>query len=526
LSLLTLPRGGHCSGFNTVEVVGFMKAINFREIKIQHLWAITVVIGIFVFVNTAPIRPHDFWWHIAVGREIVSTGNIPSVDEYSFTMQGQPYPSYQMFWLADVTLYNLYEFGGPALIVFIQSLIITAAYGLLLWLCWRISSSFRIAALATIFAVALGIDNWNVRPQTISYLIGVVYLLAIYFYRKRPHTGWLVVFPIGMLLWVNSHGSFVIGLVLIGIWLGDEIWRRVAAKYRGEEIPSLKSFWAALAALSVTLIACLINPRTLGIVRYVQTLSSSGVVQDLVPEWAAPTFDDLYGTIFLIALLLSSAVLSISPKRPGTMQLLTFLVFGGLGLYTTRGVIWFGIVMAPVLADHIAAIVKSVGQNEVRKPPRAGFGLMNLAILILLLCSAIISLPWFNHLLPLPQKKAGLISSETPLEATEILLKEQPPGQLFHEMGFGSYLIWTAGGDYKVFIDPRIELYPLELWRDYLSLSSGRSGWEDKLQGYEINTLMLNPATQRGLIEAAGNSPEWSLLYENQAAVLYVKKKR
>jgi hypothetical protein len=179
--------------------------------------------------------------------------------------------------------------------------------------------------------------------------------------------------------------------------------------------------------------------------------------------------------------------------------------------------------MAPVMADHIAAIVKSVGQRKVRKPPRAGFGLVNLSILILLTFGAFISLPWFNHLLPLPQKKAGLISSETPLEATEILLTEQPPGQVFHEMGFGSYLIWAAGRDYKVFVDPRIELYPLELWRDYLSLSRGRPGWENILQGYEINTLILNPATQGGLIEAAGNSADWGQLYEDQAAVIFVR---
>jgi hypothetical protein len=32
-----------------------------------------------------------------------------------------------------------------------------------------------------------------------------------------------------MLVWVNSHGSFPVGLLLLGIWLGDETWQVYAA---------------------------------------------------------------------------------------------------------------------------------------------------------------------------------------------------------------------------------------------------------------------------------------------------------
>ena len=40
------------------------------QLRIEHLWALIVLAGIFIFVNTHPIRPHDFWWHIAIGKEI------------------------------------------------------------------------------------------------------------------------------------------------------------------------------------------------------------------------------------------------------------------------------------------------------------------------------------------------------------------------------------------------------------------------------------------------------------------------
>jgi hypothetical protein len=99
-------------------------------VSVVHLWPLTVLLGIFAFLNTHPIRPHDFWWHMAVGREILATGHIPTVDTFSFTAAGTPYPSYAAFWLPEVVLYGLYTLGGPALVVFVHSLTVTTAYGL------------------------------------------------------------------------------------------------------------------------------------------------------------------------------------------------------------------------------------------------------------------------------------------------------------------------------------------------------------------------------------------------------------
>ena len=501
-----------------------LNRIKLPRIDLEILWVLTVIVGVFVFVNTQPIRPHDFWWHLAVGQEIVTTRVIPTVDIYSYTMAGTAYPSYQMFWLADAALYSIYNFGGPEVIILVQSILITVAYGILLWLCWKISKSWRIAAVSMLFAVALGINNWNVRPQTISYLIGVIYLLAIYAYRVKPRIGWLFVFPVGMLVWVNSHGSFVIGLVLIGIWFGDELWQVVYSRYMNRAKNPLKQLWASLLVLVLTSGACLINPRGLGIINYVQNLTSNSVVQDLVPEWASPSFDSLSGVIFLISLMLCAIILAISPTRPNFFQLEFFLVFGILGLRTLRGAVWFGIVMAPILAYHFSQLVKINRNNKSKEPTQAGRHIANLAILILLLLGAVVSLPWFKSSLPLPPLKAGLVSTETPLEAIEYLLSEEAPGQLFHDMGFGSYLIWAARPEYKVFVDPRIELYAPQIWGDYIAISRALPGWEEKAADYGIQTMMLNPETQPRMINALRITPGWRLVFEDLSAVIFIKE--
>jgi len=495
--------------------------------SIEHLWALTVLVGVFIFANTHPIRPFDFWWHIAAGRELAQTGQIPLVDSASQTMAGAPYPAYQTYWLMEWTLYQLYRLGGATLIVLFQTAVVTATYALLLWLARRISGSWRVAALATLFAAAQGLNDWNVRPQTISFLIGALFLSAIDAYRRQPRWALLALFPAGMLIWVNSHGTFPIGLLLLGLWLVDEAWN---AFHTGQ----WRDLLASALALGITAGACLLNPRGIGVLGYVTAMTSDPIIQNLVTEWLPPTFETLGGQLFLGGLLLSAAVLALSPRRPTPSQLLTFLVFGALGLRTSRGIVWFGLAMAPVLAAHLRWIGDSLRHTELLRlqspvsGPRSSVGrpqhVLNTVLALLLVTSAVFSLPWFKRLWPLAPEKAGLISAETPIAATEVLLRERLEGPLFHAMSFGSYLIWEAQPEYPVFVDPRIELYPAELWLDYIRISAALPGWEEQLEGYGIQTLMLSPQEQAGLIQAAQASGQWQEIYSDTTSIILVRE--
>jgi hypothetical protein len=263
-----------------------------RGLTPGHLLAFTVLVGIFVFVNTHPIRPHDFWWHLAVGREIARTGRIPLVDTFSYTRAGTPYPSYAMFWLAEVLYYGLYTTGGPALIVFFHSLLITTAYGLILWTAWEAGGP-RAAAAGTLLAAALGIDDWNVRPQAFGFLAGALFLRALSGLERSPRWRWA--FPLGMFLWVNTHGSFPIGLLMAGLAVAEAAWR-VFREEMGREALGLRAQAFALALLSTGL-----NPRGFGVYEYLAMMARNPMLRSLVPEWAPPGLDR-HGLLFYIAL--------------------------------------------------------------------------------------------------------------------------------------------------------------------------------------------------------------------------------
>jgi hypothetical protein len=492
------------------------------SITIEHLWAIAVMVGIFVFLNTHPIRPHDFWWHIAIGRDIVNSGKIPQLDTYSYTQPGAPYLFYDQFWLMEIALYKLYQAGGAILVVLAHTLMIIPAYFLLMLLSWRLTHNLRATAFGVLFAATLGFGNWNVRPQAISYLLGVLVLLGISEYRRTHRWQWLLIFPFVMALWVNCHGSFPIGPALVGLLLADESWKVIKQWYKQRRY-SFQNWLPALAGFILALGGCLVNPRGMGFVSYLSTMASNSVVQNLVVEWMPPNFISWEGILFYVIFTLVVVLLVLSPRRPSFYQIATFLVFGILSLNYYRGIIWFGIVMAPVVADHLTALMDKAGIKPAPMPTGQTRSL-NRIFVIALLVLAFISLPWFKQYWPVVPEKAGLISAETPIRATQYLLDHHLPAQVFHYMPFGSYMMWAAQPQYKVFVDSRIELYPINVWNDYLLISAGGSDWEAKLDQYKISTLLLEPMVQLGLIQAASVSSHWQEVYRDSQAVIFIRR--
>jgi len=478
-----------------------------RSLTPAHLLAWTVLTGIFVFVSTHPIRPHDFWWHLAVGREILQTGHIPTVDTFSYTRAGAPYPSYAMFWLAEVLMYEFYALGGPALVVLIHGLLITAAYGLILWVAWEAGGP-RAAALGVLFAAALGIDDWNVRPQAFAFLAGALFLRGIAGLERSRR--WLWIFPLGMALWVNTHGSFPLGLLFIGLTLAGKV---VEGWISGKRAVSLGRYFLAfgLAFLTTGL-----NPRGFGVYEYLVMMARNPVIRTMVPEWAPPGLNR-HGLLFYGAVALMGILLALPPRPLPRSPLWIAGALALLGFRTSRGVVWFGMAAAPLLAARIRALWPE-------RPGQRGVPALNGLFLGLLGGMVLAALPWFKAWWPMPAAKAGLISAETPVAATAFLLQERPPGPLFHALSFGSYLIWAAQPDYPVFVDTRLELYPVTIWEDYLAISAAAPDWEDRLARYGVCLLMLSPVEQPALVEAVARSPRWMRLYQDEVASIWARK--
>jgi hypothetical protein len=154
---------------------------------------------------------------------------------------------------------------------------------------------------------------------------------------------------------------------------------------------------------------------------------------------------------------------------------------------------------------------------------------LNTGFLLAFVVMGLASLPWFKAYLPLPELKAGLISAETPLAGTTYLLSHHIAGPVFNDLAFGSYLIWAAhiGADpsaYKVFVDPRLELYSWAVWKDYVMIGQGQANWEQSLDQYGIKALFLNPSEEASLVHAALQSKNWARVYQDPHSVIFIKE--
>lgn len=499
---------------------------------LDHAWVAVALMLIGLRPLLTPIPPNDFWWHMATGKLIVAQGAVPTTDGFSFTRAGEPF--YNQGWLAQVLMYGLHQTGGLALILVVQALVIALAYGLLLRLCiLRTGQVQMCVGLLLLTTLPLSFDNWIVRPQSYALPIFAAFLTVLTEYRLgRPNRLWLL--PVLMALWVNLHGTFVLGGALVALTLAGEWLKRRTAGWRAdarwagrpvgrpedvldrpepERGPPLRPLllWGLAAAA-----ALLLNPRGAAVLGYVRNLLGTSAVTSLVKEWAPPTVRDINGVIFFLFLLVCFAVLAYARRRPDFTDMLLAGALLWLALGAVRNIIWFGFAATLLLAAQIATLLPP---PPARRP--TGAPALNAALIGAVGLMVALGLPWVKpHLLP--PSVGALLDEDTP-EAAVAALRALPdrPQRLLHSEGYGSYLIWAAP-EQKVFIDTRIELYPYEQWRDYIYLGQGVET-EALLRKYAIDGLLLNKERQAALAQAARGDPQWRVRFEDERSILLTR---
>src|SRR5262249_14415178 len=119
-------------------------------------------------------------------------------------------------WLSEVIMESIYRVSGLTGLVTIFSLIIVIA----LWLTYRRCDGRPYAAgFAIVLAAAASSPLFGIRPQMITLLFASIYIVPLERFDPKEQSRrlwWLI--PL-MLLWVNLHAGFALGLALIGLYL-------------------------------------------------------------------------------------------------------------------------------------------------------------------------------------------------------------------------------------------------------------------------------------------------------------------
>lgn len=447
----------------------------------------------------------DLWWHLQAGQDIVQSQSIPKVDTYSFTKAGEEWVAHE--WLSEAVMFLIYRGAGWGGLLFVFSVLITVT----LYLTYRrCEGQPYVAALAILLAAGSSSPLFGIRPQMITLLLVTIFigLLTRYADDGQGRRLWWMV-PI-MLLWVNLHGGYVIGLGLIGLYIISLVLDR-----KWQLVPRL-SLMLLLTASVVPL-----NPNGFRMFTYpFETLGLAAV--SFIDEWASP---DFHKVMFLpFALLLFSLVGSLawSTRRPQASELFLVLITGLGALRSARHIPIFALIATPILAKHLWDIVVSHGWERRftgTEAPATSFAIV--FNMVFLLAPATLGVVRVTHFV---NNQPAYEAKNYPQAAVNFLVEKQLPGPIYNRYGWGGYLIRRLYPNYRVYIDGRADVYGDSFTVEAVRTYDGHPEWRKPLERLGVRTVIISPnAPLSSLLREDEN---WSKVYEDKQAVIFTRPEK
>ena len=210
-----------------------------------------LALGLFCNAAARGVTDPDVWWHLRSGQLIVQTHTVFHTDPYSFTRFGQPWIDHE--WLSQVLMFSLYRLAGWGGLIAGFGAVIAAAFMVVFLRC---PGRPYVAGVITLLGAFASAPSWGVRPQMLTMLLASVLLLILERSYQRPKLLWWT--PVLMLLWVNLHAGYAVGLALMTLFLvGDGL--DVAFGFE-LGIPARARFRALILAVVVCAVVVPLNP--------------------------------------------------------------------------------------------------------------------------------------------------------------------------------------------------------------------------------------------------------------------------
>jgi hypothetical protein len=475
----------------------------------RTIFSFPVILGAFLVVLAiltvrGRFSDPDMWWHLKTGEIIWNTHHIPTVDAFSYTTNNHTYVPHE--WLSQLIIFGIYHLGGYTGLMLgfclSASLLVVLGYGLSA----VYSSNLKVAFLGGLIVWLFATIGLSIRPQMIGYLFLVCELLVIHLGRARDRR-WFFALPPMFALWVNCHGSFFLGIIVLAATLAcsfvDLEWGLLASDRwtQGQRKTLALAFVLSIAAL-------FLNPIGLKQVTYpLETLLNQTQQMNAVEEWQPLHFDDSRG----VALLAVTGLILLVPllrRAQLTLQELVLLVFGfGLAVQHERMLFVFGILTAPIFCRVLADCWD-------RYEPDRDRPVMNAVVIAILL---IVVVSFF----PGPQQLTLQVEKNNPTKAVDFLNRSGLSGNMMNEYVYGGYLIWAAPG-HKVFVDGRGDVFEwtgvLEEYGKWVTLQTDPNILLDK---YQIQFCLLSAGSPMSAV--LPRLPGWTQVYSDEIAVIWAK---
>ena len=192
----------------------------------------------------------DTGYHIRAGEYILETFSVPHHDIFSFISPPPAWTAHE--WLSEVIMALLHRAFGLTGVVLFFIFLISLTYPLL----FRALRTWQGNILADILIILLVIVSstlhWLARPHVFSLLLLVGWYHLLEAFQKEARN-YLFLLPPLMLLWVNLHGGFVAGFLLLAIFFVGTLLRSDFPQTPGKNKPRGKQGFSGTPFLPVCL---------------------------------------------------------------------------------------------------------------------------------------------------------------------------------------------------------------------------------------------------------------------------------
>lgn len=478
---------------------------SFKIKDLQISWVQGIVIAIFIAVmgysSYQTLRDPDTYLHIAAGNWMISHGQLPLTDPFSYVMKGSEWITHE--WLAEILLSTLFKLGGWSSLVCMAALCLAVTIGIQL--------RFLLNSIPAIYALLFSaltffslVTHLLVRPHILIWPLLTIWLAKLLesSEQNKAPPYWLLLI---MLCWANLHGSFILGFVLLAP-LGLEAILKC---------PSQRGAWLRFSLLA--LISSVITPLGLKAWWFSFHLMSLNALTN-ISEWAASDFSALNPIeIWLVVLLAYSLLgkLVISP-----MRLVLLLLVLHQALAHGRYISLFGLITPMLIASAIKSRSNDLSERGTaenfldrlfsklayKASPKSS--IITLAILIA--CTILFS--QFKSYYP--------DKSITPQQALAAIRQSKIEGNVLNFYNFGGYLISQG---IPVFVDGRADFYGDQHLKKYMegTYSNNPEKIEKLLDDFNIAWTIFPPESALNLY--LNGSKNWQPFYQDNVAAIYVR---
>lgn len=457
-----------------------------------------------------PIYNNDVYGHMAAGREIVELGHVPAVDHFSFIADA-PLPWRNHNWLSCLVFYALYELGGPNALIALTLLVLALTGAFLVARAGLDGErgACALVALWVVLAVPLVRFRFNIRPHLFGLLAAALLFWALGKIaaqpRERPRWGLIAGLALVQGLWLNLHGSSLLGIAMTLGYLVVHV-----------RVPPVRRELARL--LIAQLLASCVSPWGPAILIEAVAHFGDARLGATLTEWTPFGADDPPAYMAALALLGIALVLVLRPLRR--------LGVAGLAAFGVGAVTWFiAMRSGRFLPDALLlnAPVVAIGASAfLRRVP----GRMQLFAGALLLPAAAVSSAWASTRLP-PRFGIGVGESTmlVPSASGAWLARHHPRARVAGAIQDTWYVSWAAPQS-RVLVDGRVSVFGIERIREVGAAFSDPARMMALIDERRIDALVLRH-TFLGAATAVATmrrQPGWKLVALEDHHALFVRR--